>query len=215
MHQYSQGKHTRQAHKAIPEGAFEEEQGLNGFFGPVSHLIKRQPSTRWTKIEGPLRPHMYDLVKLSEGEGWTRLLYNAHVAISILCHDVKTEHQSQGFRNADGDLLYFCHVGSGEVWTEYGLLPYRKGEYVVVPKCLTHSIVPNERSMFFVIENRTSHYQEPDRGIVGRHAIYDPATLVKPDLEAQNQRMQSLKAEVKRLSVKRDNELTHFEYEAN
>ena len=71
---YFQGKYTRQAHKGIPEGAFEEEQGHKGFFGPVSHLIKPQPSTRWTKIEGPLRPHMYDLVKMSEKDGWQRML---------------------------------------------------------------------------------------------------------------------------------------------
>ena len=40
MHHYSQGKHTTQAHKAIPAGTYEEEQGRSGFFGPVSHLIK-------------------------------------------------------------------------------------------------------------------------------------------------------------------------------
>lgn len=215
MHLYFQGLHTRQAHKAIPDGAYEEEQGLKGFFGPVSHLIKRQPSTRWSKIDGPLRPHMYDLVKMSEREGWQRLLFNAHLTVSKLWLDVKPEHGRRGFRNGDGDLLYFCHQGAGEVWTEYGMLKFRKSEYIVVPKCLTHTIVPSERSMFLVVESRTSHYEEPERGLVGRHAIYDPATLGKPDLDQQNVRMTALAAEVTEIVVKRDDELTRFEYESN
>jgi homogentisate 1,2-dioxygenase len=215
MHLYFQGKHTDQAHKAIPEGAYEEEQGLKGFFGPVSHLIKAQPSTRWTKIEGPLRPHMYDLVKMSESEGWKRMLYNAHLTISLLWMDAKPENRSQGYRNGDGDLLYFCHKGAGEVWSEYGMLKYRKGDYVVVPKCLTHSIVPSERSLFYVVENRSSHFEEPERGLLGRHALYDPATLGKPNLEMQNSHMTSMKAEVKTVVVKRLDEFTRFEYEAN
>ena len=215
MHLYFQGKYTRQAHKAIPEGCFEEEQGLKGFFGPVSHLIKKQPSTRWTKIEGNLRPRMYDLVKMNEKSGWQRMLYNNFMTVSWLRMDVNPENARHGYRNGDGDLLYFCHQGQGEVWSEYGLLTYRKGEYIVIPKCLTHSIVPTETSTFFVVENRSSHYEEPERGLVGRHAIYDPATLGKPDLEAQNARMTQKKAEVTRLTVKRLDEFTHFEYDAN
>ncbi|MGE3682891.1 MAG: homogentisate 1,2-dioxygenase [Bdellovibrionales bacterium] len=215
MHLYFQGIHTTQAHKAIPDGCYEEEQGLKGFFGPVSHLIKKQPSTRWTHIEGPLRPHMYDLVRMSEGEGWQRLLYNHHLSINLLWMDAKPEYRAKAYRNGDGDLLYFCHKGSGEVWTEYGLLKYRKGEYVVVPKCLTHSLVPAERSLFFVVENSSSHYEEPERGLVGRHAIYDSAALGRPDLEAQHQRVKQLRAEVKEIVVKRLGEYTRFEYDAH
>src|SRR5690606_24781286 len=135
-----------------------EEQGLKGFFGPVSHLIKRQPSTRWKKIDGPLKPRMYDLVKMSDNKGWQRLLYNAHLTISLARYEVSRDHQSRAFRNGDGDLLYFCHQGAGEVWSEYGLLKYGKGEYVMIPKCLTHTIVPSENSLFFVVENRSSHF---------------------------------------------------------
>lgn len=215
MDLFFQGLFTKQAHKAIPDGCYEEEQGLKGFFGPVSHLIKRQPSTRWSKIEGPLRPHMFDLVKLMGREGWQRLLFNKDLSINLLTMDVKPEHAGRGYRNGDGDLLYFCHQGAGEVWSEYGLLKYRKGEYVMVPKCLTHTIVPSERSVFFVTENRTSHYEEPERGLVGRHAIYDPAQLVRPDLEAQNARVSELEAEVKEIVVKRLGELTRFEYESH
>jgi homogentisate 1,2-dioxygenase len=213
MHLYFQGLFTKQAHKAIPDGCYEEEQGLKGFFGPVSHLIKKRPSTRWTKIEGPLRPHMFDLVKLASREGWQRLLFNSHLTISTLWMDAKPEHATRGFRNGDGDLLYFCHKGVGEVWSEYGLLKFRKGEYIMVPKGITHSLIPSERSLFLVIENRSSHYEEPERGLVGRHALYDPAGLNRPDLEAQDARVKAVGGNVKQLSVKRLDEITTFEYD--
>lgn len=213
MHLYFQGVHTKQAHKGIPEGAYEEEQGLKGFFGPVSHLIKEKPSTRWTKIDGPLRPHMFDLVKMEKREGWQRMMHNQHLVISMLNMQPNPAYMKTGYRNGDGDLLYFCHQGSGQVWTEYGLLDYRKSEYIVVPKCLTHSIIPKEPSQFFVVENRTSHYEEPDRGLVGRHAIYDPAQLGKPDLDAQKAAMG--KNEVTQVTIKRQDEFTTFEFESN
>lgn len=213
MHQYSQGEHTHQAHKGIPEGHFEEEQGLKGFFGPVSHLIKKQPSTKWTQIEGPLRPHMFDLVKLSEAAGEQRLLFNQHVSVSMKWIKPDAGLARKAFRNADGDLIYFCHQGAGEVFSEYGVLNYRRGEYIVVPKCLTHTIFPKENSVFFVIENRSSHYEEPERGIVGRHAIYDPEQLVKPDLTRQQQRLQELGAAVTEVTIRRLGELTRFKYD--
>jgi homogentisate 1,2-dioxygenase len=215
MHLYFQGVHTKQAHKGIPDGAYEEEQGLKGFFGPVSHLIKEKPSTRWTKIEGPLRPHMYDLVKLQKHEGWQRILFNQHLSISMLRMEPNPIYMKQGYRNGDGDLLYFCHEGSGEIWTEYGMLTYSKSEYIMVPKCLTHSIIPKSSSQFFVVENTSSHYEEPDRGLLGRHAIYDPANLGKPDLALQKQTMSSARAEVVEVTIKRLNQFTRFEYDSN
>lgn len=215
MHLFFQGIFTKQAHKAIPDGCYEEEQGLKGFFGPVSHLIKKKPSTRWTKIDGPLRPHMYDPVRLSDGEGWRRLLFNDHLTVSLFAINPKAENQNRAYRDGDGDLMYFCHQGHGELWSEYGLLKYRQGEYIVVPKCLTHTLVPAERSVFLAVENRSSHFEEPERGLVGRHAIYDPAALGHPDLEAQNARVAELKAEVKEIAVKRLDAITRFEYDSH
>ena len=61
----------RQPHKNIPPGYFEEEQGQGGFYGPVSHLIKKTPGTGWTNIEGSLKPRMFDL-RAIKGESWKK-----------------------------------------------------------------------------------------------------------------------------------------------
>lgn len=212
MFQFGQGKPPKQAHKSIPEGCFEEEQGHLGFFGPVSHLIKKQPSTRWRMIEGDLRPHMFDPLKLRTTPGYQRMLYSPDIELGMQWLTPTSSQELIGYRNADGDLLYFCHEGSGDVFSEYGALSYRRGHYIIIPKCLTHTISPKENSVFLVVENRSSHFQQPERGLVGRHAIYDPAALTPPDLELQSSKLKTLGGEINKITIKRLDQLTRFQY---
>lgn len=216
MHQYSQGQSTTQGHKGIPEGCYEEEQGRKGFFGPVSHLIKPEPSTRWVDIDGPLRPHLYDLVEMSKSHGqWQRVLFNSDVHVYNYWLKPGVAAAETAFRNADGETLYFAHKGEGVVFTEYGLLNYKKGSYICLPKCVHHSIVAQEETQFLVIESRSSFYREPERGMVGRNAFYDPAAFGKPDLEAMRQKQKDLSFKSKKIAVKRLDQITTFTYAAD
>jgi homogentisate 1,2-dioxygenase len=215
MHHYSQGKPTRQAHKGIPEGQYEEEQGLEGFYGPVSHLLKSKPSTRWTEIDGPLKPRMFDLTKLEKAPAATRLLYNNDITISSLWIYPGQPEQLKGLRNADGDWLYFCHQGEGHLLTEYGLLNFNAGTYIVVPKCLTHVFSVKDPCHFFLIESRTSHFREPDRGMVGRHAVYDVNALGKPDLDALYAKMREDGIDIREIRIKHTDEWTRITYADN
>lgn len=216
MFQFSQGKHTTQGHKGIPENHFEEEQGRKGFFGPVSHLIKPQPSTRWKMIDGPLKPHLYDLVELPKAYGlWKRVVYNADIGLYKLCLAKSSLDGQRAFRNADGDTLYFVHKGSGSVFTEYGLLKFKAGTYINMPKCVTHTIFCEEECDFLVIESRNAMFQEPDRGMVGRNAFYDPASLGKPNLDLMHAELKRLAAPVVEVTVKREDQPTRFEYDEN
>ncbi|CAN5571892.1 homogentisate 1,2-dioxygenase [soil metagenome] len=223
MYHYTQGKPTRQGHKGIPEGQFEEEQGLDGFFGHVSHLIKERPSTRWNSIEGNLRPRMFDLVKhlgsdpikaLDGGLQGQRLLYNSDVTISSLwIQPGVANDQLEARRNADGDWMYFCHKGGGQVLSEYGVLDITPGMYLVMPKCIDHTFFVKEPTQFLLIENRTSHFREPDRGIVGRHAPWDPNALVKPDLDGLYTLMRKENINVRTVRIKHTDELTTIRYD--
>jgi homogentisate 1,2-dioxygenase len=216
MHQYSQGKATTQGHKGIPEGHFEEEQGRDGFFGQVSHLIKPQGPTRWTAIEGPLRPHLFDVVELKKNYGqWQRMLFNSDVAIYNYWISKETHDVSQAFRNADGDLLYFVHQGQGQVLTEYGLLTYRKGSYINLPKCIQHTFLPEADTQFLVIESKNSSYREPHRGMVGRNAFYDLAAIGKPELDKLHSVVKERNLSVKSILVKRSEQITLFRYDAH
>lgn len=219
MYQYSQGRFHTQGHKGIPEGLYEEEQGRKGFYGPVSHLLKPEASTRWTNINGPLKPHLFDLVEMKNDWGvWHRLVYNSDVAM-YSCWNQKTEltpdrNNLVSFRNADGDTLLFCHAGAGVVLTEYGLLSFRKGSYINIPKSIHHTFVFSENTQFIIVESLSSFYREPDRGMVGRNAFYDPASLGKPDLDKMHQFKKDNRIESLEIFVKRLEAVTQFSYSA-
>ena len=201
----------RQPHKNIPAGHFEEEQGQGGFYGPVSHLVRKKPSTRWTNIEGSLKPRMFDLAPLQkEKECWKRLLYND--CLNIHFYHLQDPPQ-MAFRSADGDLLFFCHEGEGVVLTEYGLLNYSSGQYILIPKCLTHVFIPKIASSFFVVESLKTHFREPDRGLLGRHGLYDSNSLVRPNLPALYSYLKDNRLEFKKITVYHQNTATHFSYE--
>jgi homogentisate 1,2-dioxygenase len=213
MFHFTQGQPTRQGHKGIPAGMFEEEQGLEGFFGPVSHLIKEKPSTRWTNIEGPLKPRMYDLLKIESGS--QRLLFNNDVTLSTVWMHPEPMDKIRARRNADGDWLYFCHKGSGHVLTEYGILDFKPGTYLTIQKCVTHAFVLNEPTNFFLIENRTSHFREPERGMVGRHVPWDMNALGKPDLDRLYAVMAEKHIDVRAIDIKHCDEITKISYDSS
>lgn len=214
MFHYSQGIHTKQAHKGIPESCYEEEQGRSGFFGPVSHLIKKKPSTRWKQIEGPLKPRMFDLAKSqSEKNFYQRLLFNSHLEIAMEWKVSVKEKEVESFRNADGDSIYFCHKGKGKILTEYGLLEYREEDYIVIPKCVPHAFLPeNGIDNFLVILSKSSSFLEPDRGLLGRNALYDKAQICTPDLDAQTNFLSKSNISSKKVLTRHSNESTSFSY---
>ena len=201
----------RQPHKNIPANHYEEEQGQKGFYGSVSHLIKTQPSTNWNHIEGSLKPRMFDLVPLAQQEKWTPLLFNDCLTASFFYCKNKTQ---ETFRNSNGDLLYFCHEGEGVVLTEYGLLNYSSSQYILIPKCLTHVFIPKTPSAFFVIESLKSHFREPDRGLLGRNALYASDSLVQPDIQALQKYLKENNLEFKKITIHHQNEKTIFNYDS-
>lgn len=219
MYQYSQGRHNTQGHKAIPAGCYEEEQGRQGFFGPVTHLIKPEASTKWTNIQGPLRPHLFDLVEMKPTLGkWHRLFFNSEVGLYSCWNDVTNlnneNNKLDSFRNADGDTLLFCHTGSGVVLTEYGLLRFKTGSYINIPKAVHHTFIFHEKTQFIIIESLKSSYREPDRGMVGKNAFYDPASFGKPNLEELHQFKKDHKIQSHEIFIKRLEMITQFSYES-
>ena len=154
MYLVHKGKTTRQAHVAIPEGTFEEEHGRQGFFGQVSHLYRSHPPTGWTRFEGDLRPHAFDTNSMQPTDGTdanggrVRMLYNNDVVLHISRRNAVMPFF---FRNGDGDEIHFVHQGSGMFETDFGTIPYERGDYIVIPRCTTYRVVPSVPENYFLI----------------------------------------------------------------
>src|SRR5665213_303421 len=180
----AQGLHSRQAHADMPSGTYEREVSKEGFFGPASFFHHRRPPTGWTTFEGPLRPRAFDLAALNEAtpSPWEapRVLSNAHVEMRFW--KLGTPMPALA-RNADGDQLLFVHEGRGDFFCDYGRLAFEAGDYLYVPRGTMWRLAPESAAAILMIEATGGHYTLPDRGMLGPHAVFDPAMLDTPAMD--------------------------------
>jgi homogentisate 1,2-dioxygenase len=210
---WRQGDAPLQPHVGVPEGLYEEEHGRRGFFGRVSHLYHRHPPTGWLRIEGPLRPRAYTATELAgqaSGEpSW--LLANADVRMGI----AKLAAPMGVFaRNADGDEVRFIHSGAGTLETDYGDIRYAKGDYLVIPRGTTYRFVPSTADVQLVFE-AASEIELPDRGMLGRHAQFDPMVMRVPQIPAVERKSGANAQGEYELRIKREGEWTRVFYPFN
>ncbi len=179
-----EGLHSRQAHVDLPEGTYEREISKEGFFGPAAFLHHRRPPTGWTRFEGPLRPRAFDLNRLNPGapSPWAvgRVLGNASTDIRFWKLDGAMPALA---RNADGDQLLFVHAGAGDFFCDYGRIAYEAGDYLYVPRGTMWRLRPGTPTAILMIEATNTHFRLPDRGLLGPHALFDPALLDTPVMD--------------------------------
>jgi homogentisate 1,2-dioxygenase len=216
------GLHTRQAHVDLPGGTFEEEHARQGFYGRTTHLYRLHPVTDWTRIEGPLRPHSYDLNGLASSEDNARhasmfgsteatfapicLLHNGDVAL----HWVAPAAMDFFYRNADGDDVYYIHAGGGKLETTFGALTYATGDYLVIPRGTTYRFLPDGSPQRYLLIESFSEVTIPDRNQLGPNAIFDPAMIDTPELEPYDDTPKEWA-----VHIKRENQITRVFYPFN
>jgi len=209
-----EGAAPRQAHTALPEGTFERELGKEGFFGPVTQMYHAHPPTGWTDWEGPLKPRAFDLNRLevaAEGPwGAAEVLTNAHCRMRYW----RTEGAMPRLaRNADGDELLFVHEGAGHLFCDYGHLEIRDGDYVVLPRGTMWRTEFDGAADVLLIEATNDTYKLPEKGLVGRHAIFDPNVLDAPALDDAFRAQQDGRAW--QVEIKRRGEISTVSYPFN
>jgi homogentisate 1,2-dioxygenase len=179
-----EGQASRQAHTDLPEGTYEREMGKEGFFGPSTQFYHTHPPTGWVDWEGPLRPRAFDTVKLTgTADGpWQAnpLLSNAATSIRLWRTEGAMDHLA---RNSDGDDLLFFHEGEGSLYCDFGHMTFSEGDYVMLPRNTTWRIETKGNATVLMVEATNDHYVLPDKGLVGDHAIFDPAVLETPHID--------------------------------
>ncbi|MFL6025278.1 MAG: homogentisate 1,2-dioxygenase [Marmoricola sp.] len=199
---------TRHTAFRSPDGSlrYEELMGEEGFSSDSSLLYHSGvpsaivASEVWelgdqsTTPNHPLKPRhlkLHDLVSTSSTgdqpnavEHRRLILGNGDVRISY----VVAEAGSPLYRNAVGDECVYVESGSGTVETVFGVLSYRAGDYVILPRATTHRWLPSGPSRLYAIEGN-SHIGPPKRylsryGQLLEHAPYCERDLHGPvDLE--------------------------------
>ncbi len=133
----------------------EEVMGIHGFAGIQSILYHIHPPTAVARILDPfpaqipyvdeeLRPrHLRGAQVSSEGDAITSrvpLMGNSDVVL-YLAHP--TEAMPYWYKFAHGDDVLFIHDGTGTLETQFGLLRYRPGDYLVIPTGVIWRLLPD------------------------------------------------------------------------
>ena len=146
-----------------PDGSLyaEEVFGSEGFSGDYSILYYHYPPTRVKKIErfmreqflhevwdeGIQRHHHLRTAHLTRGGdpvlGRQALMFNKDIVIGIAKATMNMDYY---YRDGDSDLLYFVHDGHGVLESNFGLLPYHEGDYIIIPRGTTFRFVIAEDS---------------------------------------------------------------------
>ena len=204
------GRVTKQAHVGIPDGTYEEEYARDGFFGRYAHLYRAHPPVNWSQIEGPLRPQAYDLAEL-QGVGGDYIalrkvvLKNDDVEIAILNLN---QSMPYFFRNADADEVFFIHAGNGRLETDFGPVDYAIGDYIVVPRGTVFRFNPDVLTSLLNITS-FSEIGLPEKGLLGQHALFDPAMIRVPSPEDAPKGSEGQNYEVR---IRRRGEITRVTY---
>ncbi|WP_322921041.1 homogentisate 1,2-dioxygenase [Nocardioides renjunii] len=200
------GRLPRQRHTQLRDDdghLFREElMGEEGFSSDSSLLYHRgvpsaiTDSTVWELADQsrtpnhPLKPRHLRLHDLETGrcpvEGRRLVLGNNDVRIAYV---VTGTEPSPLYRNAIGDECVYVESGTGTVETVFGVVPYRTGDYVVVPRATDHRWVPAEPSRLYAIE-ANSHIHPPKRYLSRFGQLLEHAPYCERDLHGPTETLE-------------------------
>ncbi len=194
--------HKRHTQFRQPDGSLYHEEviGAEGFSGISSIAYHIHPPTAVAEVAEPV-PYEVSLIDekklihrhlkgsdLDKQGDWLSgrqyMMGNADVRLA-LC--LPTEHMSYFYRNASADELVYVHEGSGELLSPLGKITFTQGDYVHVPRTITHQwkIDLDKPCRFLVIESY-SEIRFPKRyqnaaGQLLEHSPYCERDLKTPE----------------------------------
>ncbi|MCB9129886.1 MAG: homogentisate 1,2-dioxygenase [Anaerolineales bacterium] len=178
----------------------EEVMGIHGFAGIQSILYHLYPPTRVQRMEvlrrdhveyeeqGPLRHRHFRTEGAAAGgdalEARVPVAGNGDVMLYVARPDRAMDYW---YKHSAGDDVLFIHDGEGVLETQFGLLRYRPGDYLVIPTGVLWRVVPDAGSpqRHLVIE-AVGHIEPPKRylnryGQFLEHSPYCERDIRPPD----------------------------------
>jgi homogentisate 1,2-dioxygenase len=201
-HRLGEIPHKRHTQFRRPDGGLyrEEVMGLEGFHGIQSILyhhflpprVVRAEVLSPAKIEyvefGAIRHRAFKTVDIAAGgdavQARRALLGNNDVSLSF---SRPTQSMTYFYRNAQSYEVWFVHEGRGTLKSQFGVLPYEPGDYIVIPFGTTWQLtLDTPEARFLVIESR-SQIEPPKRylnkfGQFLEHSPYCERDIRVPDM---------------------------------
>lgn len=151
-----------------PDGSLYSEEVVSseGFSGIYSILYHLNPPTRIKSVGTPVPygPRILDNYGLRQthlntskvgitGDDYLSarkvLLMNADCSMAIC--SPRQRMMDYFYKNAEGDEVLFVHDGSGRLISQFGVIEFRQGDYVVIPRTVIYKLEFNEGPLRLLI----------------------------------------------------------------
>ncbi|MDY7091352.1 MAG: homogentisate 1,2-dioxygenase [Acidobacteriota bacterium] len=174
------GKIPRKRHAIFrqPDGSLYPEQlmGNKGFVGISSLLYHLRPPTQVKKVETlksvalekagdpPLRHRHFRGHRLDLGGSAVLdrvpLMFNRDLASYLVAPDREDDFF---YRNSQGDEVVYVAEGEGVLESQFGDLPFQPGDYLVIPRNITHRYRYAEGAVRLLILESAGYIRVPKR----------------------------------------------------
>ncbi len=220
--------HKRHTQFRQPDGSLyhEELMGTSGFSGVQSLLYHLHPPTQIQKIvwdqpveiayeeSTPLRPRHLKTKTVLTGEdaisSRVMLMGNADVCISVAR---PTESMTYWYRFAHGDEIIFIHDGSGILESQYGILRYRPGDYIVIPTGVLWRMLPDaDVAQRMLVIEAWGHIEPPQRYLNNYGQFLENAPYCERDIRPPEQLITHDEAGEFEVRVKARDSITRYFY---
>ncbi len=169
-HKLGQIPHKRHTQFRKPDGKLYSEQlfSTEGFSSHYSLLYHCHPPTEIVRVDEPysVMPHVAEekMLKHRSFQGFNikpesdylksrkPVLVNNDVHISLAAPQHSTK--DYFYKNADADELLFVHEGSGILHSQYGILEFGYGDYLMIPRGTIYQLeFFNTENRLFIVES--------------------------------------------------------------
>jgi homogentisate 1,2-dioxygenase len=177
---------------------YEQEHGRGGFAGKVSHTYHLYPPTNWrpgeTRTvdgwaphwESPLRPlgGMHHALNVAPDDGadvyrgMGRLVANATTVMNVVAPRASMDYF---FEHHSATMVFFVHRGEGTLETTFGPIGYRAGDFLIVPKGITHrfELGPGPH-YYWMYESFTADPEKSESPTTGRFLTHSESDYKYP-----------------------------------
>lgn len=229
------GELPRKRHTVFrqPSGGLYHEHlmGSRGFSGPASLLYhKRAPTTitstrllqklQWhAETEPLLRMRHFQSHSLPVGPSPTLsrvpMLFNSNVALSFV---QPTATDDFFYRNAEGDEMIYVAEGTGTLESQMGEMPYRAGDYVIIPRGLLYRFRLDKSTQRWLVVESAGQIRPPKRycnevGQFLEHSPYCERDIRRPETLVPHDETGDFRIVVKQYNALTEATLDHHPFD--
>ncbi len=143
-------------------------------------------------------------------ESRTCVMFNNDLAILLAAPQESMENYF--FKNSGGDEMIFIHEGEGVLKTMYGLLPFRPGDHVIIPRGVIYQLHFNTSANRLLIMESYSPIRYPKRYVSKAGQLLENAPFCERDIRVPEELETHDKKGDFKVMVKRDHMIFPYHF---